>query len=252
MCKYLKRFEAWVGNAASMGGRHTLLDSVVTQLSLYHMSMWLMNKTFIEKLDKRRRRFFWQSLGGRKRYHLVCWDRICRSKDKGGLGVKDLRKQNISLLVKWWWKLDTQEGLWQDIVKAKYLKKDTVATVKSKFNDSPIWKDIMKVKDYYMRGRTVQINSGDIAQVWEDSLNGMPPMRVQYPQLFSICNLPKIAVDKLGGVEAGDMFRRRLNPPLDNMWNEMCTTVLNTISSTKPDQVGWAPGPKHRFTTKSM
>mgnify|MGYP000887156866 CR=1 FL=1 len=28
--KYLKRFEAWIGNAASMGGRHTLLDSVVT------------------------------------------------------------------------------------------------------------------------------------------------------------------------------------------------------------------------------
>uniref|UniRef100_A0A453DAW8 Reverse transcriptase zinc-binding domain-containing protein n=1 Tax=Aegilops tauschii subsp. strangulata TaxID=200361 RepID=A0A453DAW8_AEGTS len=103
-----------------------------------------------------------------------------------------------------------------------------------------------------MRGRSVQINSGDVAQVWEDSLNGMPPMRVQYPQLFSICNMPKITVDKLGGVEAGDMFRRRLNPPLDNMWNEMCTTVLNTISSTEPDQVGWAPGPKRRFTTKSM
>ena len=28
--KYLKRFEAWIGNVASMGGRHTLLDSVVT------------------------------------------------------------------------------------------------------------------------------------------------------------------------------------------------------------------------------
>ena len=58
VCKYLNRFEAWVGNAASMGGRLTLLDSVVTQISLYHMSMWLMNKNFVEKLDKHRRRFF--------------------------------------------------------------------------------------------------------------------------------------------------------------------------------------------------
>uniref|UniRef100_A0A452XNX0 Reverse transcriptase domain-containing protein n=1 Tax=Aegilops tauschii subsp. strangulata TaxID=200361 RepID=A0A452XNX0_AEGTS len=58
--KYLKRFEAWIGNAASMGGRLTLLDYVLTQLSIFHMSMWLMNKTFIEKLDKHRRRFFWQ------------------------------------------------------------------------------------------------------------------------------------------------------------------------------------------------
>ena len=58
VAKYLKRFEAWIGNAASMGGRLTLLDSVVTQISLYHMSMWLMNKTFVERLDKYRRRFF--------------------------------------------------------------------------------------------------------------------------------------------------------------------------------------------------
>ena len=51
--KYLKRFGGWVGNVASSGGRHTLLTSVVTQLSLYHMSMWMMNKTFIlfEMLD---------------------------------------------------------------------------------------------------------------------------------------------------------------------------------------------------------
>lgn len=93
--KYLKKFEAWIGNAASMGRRLTLLDSVVTQLSLYHMSMWLMNKTFIEHLDKYRRKFFWQGCNKKRRYHLVRWDRICRSRDKGGLAVKDLHKQNV-------------------------------------------------------------------------------------------------------------------------------------------------------------
>lgn len=118
VAKYLKRFEAWIGNAASMGGSLTLLDSVVTQISLYHMSMWLMSKTFIEKLDKHRRKFFWQGCNKKMRYHLVKWGRICRSRDKGGLGVKDLRKQNISLMVKWWWKLETQNGLWQKIVRA--------------------------------------------------------------------------------------------------------------------------------------
>lgn len=106
-----------------MGGRHTILDSVVTQLSLYHMSMWLINKTFVEKLDKHRRRFFWQGANKKRRYHLVHWSRICRSKDKGGMGIKDLRKQNISLMLKWWWKLYTQQGIWQDIVKARYLRK---------------------------------------------------------------------------------------------------------------------------------
>ena len=111
--KYLKRFEAWIGNAASIGGRHTLLDSVVTHISLYHMSMWLMNKTFIEKLDKHRRMFFWQGCNKRKRYYLVKWSRICRSRQKGGLGTKDRWQKNISLMVKWWWKLETLNGFWK-------------------------------------------------------------------------------------------------------------------------------------------
>jgi hypothetical protein len=40
-------------------------------------------------------------------------------KNKGGLGVQDLRKINISLLCKWWWKIETGEGLWQEIVRKK-------------------------------------------------------------------------------------------------------------------------------------
>jgi hypothetical protein len=48
------------------------------------------------------------------------WQRICRSKRKGCLGIKSLRKTNISLLCKWRWLLESEEGLWQNIVKIKY------------------------------------------------------------------------------------------------------------------------------------
>ena len=44
--------------------------------------------------------------GFEKKYHLVRWETITKPKEKGGLGVKDLRKMNISLLCKWWWKLE--------------------------------------------------------------------------------------------------------------------------------------------------
>jgi hypothetical protein len=45
--------------------------------------------------------------------------KICKSKKKWGLGIKDLRKMNASLLTKWWWKLEKEDGLWQDIIQAK-------------------------------------------------------------------------------------------------------------------------------------
>jgi hypothetical protein len=42
--------------------------------------------------------------------------KICKSKKKkGGLRIKNLRKMSISLLSKWWWKLERKDGLWQDI-----------------------------------------------------------------------------------------------------------------------------------------
>lgn len=212
--KYMKWFEAWIGNAASMGGRLTLLDSVITQISIYHMSMWLMNKTFIERLDKHRRSFFWQGNNNKRRYHMVKWGRVCRSKQKGGLGVKDLRKQNISLMVKWWWKLETKKGVWQDIIKARYLRNKTVTTVKPRFSDSPCWKSILKVREFYLVGRKVNIESGDIARIWHDSIVGLPPFKVQFPMLFDICNDTECTVNRLCQVDDHSFFRRRLNPEL--------------------------------------
>ena len=84
--RYLKCCNSWIGNASSSGGRPTLLNSSLSSIAYYYMSMFLLSKTFIERLDKYRRKFFWCGGMGKKRYHLVKWARVCRSKSKGGLG----------------------------------------------------------------------------------------------------------------------------------------------------------------------
>jgi hypothetical protein len=103
------------------------------------MSIYLLSKTVIYKLDKIRRTFFWQGGGTKKKYHLVKWTKICKSKKKGGLGIKNVRKMNLSLLCKWLWKLDREAGLWQQIVKHKYLKNDTISAMKHKQSNSEIY-----------------------------------------------------------------------------------------------------------------
>lgn len=40
----------------------------------------------------------------------------------GGLGVHDIENQNQYLLIKWLFKLIDEEGLWQDLLRRKYLK----------------------------------------------------------------------------------------------------------------------------------
>jgi hypothetical protein len=50
----------------------------------------------------------------------VKWDVITKTKKKGGLGIKDLRRMKLSLLCNWWLKIETGERLWQEIVRKKY------------------------------------------------------------------------------------------------------------------------------------
>ena len=69
---------------------------------------------------------------------------------KSVLGVKYLRKQNITLVVKWLWKLESLDGLWQRIVKEKISA------------HSPSWKAILKVEEIYFDRRKFLIHNHDI------------------------------------------------------------------------------------------
>jgi hypothetical protein len=101
--KFIKKLDAWVGGANSSGGRLTLVNACLSSLPSYFMSLFMLCKTFLEKMDKHRRCFFWHGKKLKRGYYMVKWTKVCRSKKKGGLGILDLDKQNISLLCKWWW-----------------------------------------------------------------------------------------------------------------------------------------------------
>jgi len=86
---------------------------------------------------------------------------MCKNKKKGGLGIKDIRKMNISLLCKWCWKLETEDGLWQTIIRTKYLRGGRlIGIVKHRIDDSPVWSDLLKVKQFYMSNRKIKVHNG--------------------------------------------------------------------------------------------
>ena len=155
-------------------------------------------------------------------------------------------------MVKWWWKLETQSGLWQDIVCARYLRNKTVTEVCARFSDSPCWKALLKVKEMYLVGRKINIESGNIARVWMDPINGLIPFRVQFPQLFSICTNPECTVDKVKLVEPSSFFRRGLNAELADQWRAIRDTVDSLTLSSTSDWVSWRLNQNGKFSTKSV
>ena len=116
-----KRLSSWKGKHLSIGGRLTLINSVLSSLPMYMMSFFSLPKGVLKKLDYFRSRFYWQGDEHKKKYRLAKWNILSMPKDQGGLGIQDLNIKNIALLSKWLYKLLSSDGLWQQILRNKYL-----------------------------------------------------------------------------------------------------------------------------------
>jgi len=90
--------------------------------------------------------------------------------------------------------LEQEEGLWQELVKNKYLYKDSIHTVSHKLHDSPIWYDLLKVKGIYLEGRIVKIENGKKTRFWEDSWLFDKPLCSLIPELFILCKQKEVSV----------------------------------------------------------
>jgi hypothetical protein len=77
----------------------------------------------------------------------------------GGLGIVDLEVQNCCLLSKWIFKLLNEEGLWQNVLKRKYLKNKTLSQVCKQAGDSQFWSGLMEVKDKFLSRGKFKINN---------------------------------------------------------------------------------------------
>jgi hypothetical protein len=245
-----KKLDVWQGNSLSMDGRSTLIKASMSNATIYHMLIFLLPKTTIQGMEKIRRSFFWQGGRLKKKYHLVKWEKVCRAKKYGGLCFKDLRWMNVSLLCKWWWLLETGKGLWQDIVRLKYVKNFPICDIPLRMQDSPLWKDQMKVRGIYLRGRGLNLNNGSLINFWKDVWLGDNPLCLTYPVLFDLCmeqNCSIFVVAQKGWVLG---FKVRLHGVVRDQWYCLVAALNNVILTGEVDASIWKWSPKKKFTVK--
>ena len=88
----------------------TLINSVMDALPSYMMSVFPMLASVSNNIDALRRHFLWQCSEDKK-FHLVKWKELMVRKNTGGLGIRNLRKQNQSLMMKWLWKFANEDNM---------------------------------------------------------------------------------------------------------------------------------------------
>jgi hypothetical protein len=91
--KFIAKFGTLKANKLNHAGRLQYIKSVLASIPIYYMSSVLLSKTFIEKINTIIRRFWWTGVQEELDTTPISyrsWDDICKPKEQGGLGIRDM------------------------------------------------------------------------------------------------------------------------------------------------------------------
>ena len=191
---------------------------------------------------------------------------MCQPRRVGGLGVRDVRWVNLSLLAKWRWRLlQNGEGLWKDVLIEKYgirvsnlliAQGGTWPRFMSKW-----WKDIAQLEDnggisWFNSEVVRKVGVGNSTSFWKDPWRGATPFCRKYPRLFAISNNKEATVEEVrqgngATLEWDFRWRRALF-----VWEEeLLISLMEDLEShsweNHEDRWGWMPEVDGVFSVKS-
>jgi hypothetical protein len=248
--KTKKKMGGWMGNTISIGGRVVKIDACLSSTVVFQMSMRLIHKANIEQIDKPIRSFFWAGSADKKKYHFVRWNWICKPKKKGGLGIKNLYKFNVSLMCKWWWKLESGTGPWQNYMRQEYMRHGGVFYTKKKPGDSPLWTDMLHVKNIYLCGRRMKVGNGRNTSFWCDSWCDQLPLKDRFPEIYDICIEQNVTVAEAAVMHWNFSFRRWMTPDLACQIHGLHQIMAQTVLTEEQDKPVWRWTKGGKFTDK--
>jgi len=119
--KLKARLSVLKGRFLSMAGRICLTNSVISAIPLYYLSLFRVPESVCNSIISIQRRFLWEWGKVNKPIAWVRWKDVCRPREEGGLGIRDIRMFNHALLAKWRWMCLSQEsGRWKELLGSKY------------------------------------------------------------------------------------------------------------------------------------
>ncbi|MCH79708.1 ribonuclease H protein, partial [Trifolium medium] len=110
--KIWKKLKGWKERNLSFAGRGILIKVVAQAIPTYIMSSFLIPKGVCAQMEKAICNFWWGSTTDHRKIHWINWHKICKQKNHGGMGFRDMRAFNEGC----YWTIGSGEGvdIWQD------------------------------------------------------------------------------------------------------------------------------------------
>ncbi|KAL2223817.1 UNVERIFIED_CONTAM: hypothetical protein Sindi_2945400 [Sesamum indicum] len=176
------RINGWEGISLSYAGRVQIIKSVLSALSLYWASAFILPKKVISEIEKRLRTFLWKGTTS-SGYAKVAWKDVCRPMDEGGLGFKDISTLNRALMSK---KLCDviqcdRTSIWVQWLYQDRLRERSIWTIRE-HGGSWGWRKILRLRPFLRTIVDYQIGNGDRFSVWQDPWHHLGPLIERFPQ----------------------------------------------------------------------
>ena len=163
------RVNGWTFKFFTKEGKEVIIKSVITALPNHVMSCYRLPKATAKKLTSAVAQFWW-SLGGNTRgMHWKSWDKVCISKDDGGLGFKDITDFNTAMLGKQLWRLiEKPNTLFSRVFKGRYYRNASPLDPIRSYSPSYGWRSIVSARSLVSKGLIKRVGTGSSISVWND------------------------------------------------------------------------------------
>ena len=164
----------WKYAHISNGGRLTLINSTLSSLPIYQLSVLKAWVGVCSKIEKYWKDFLWRGnydnlcINGKGKKGLV-HVKWTNSRDKCGLGITMITDTNFALLTKWLWRYHCEpKSFWRTFIDAKYTSnRQGEIPHKGRYNSKNVtWRSICKGIYWYKYHMKWKVNDGKYISFW--------------------------------------------------------------------------------------
>ncbi|KAL0759958.1 hypothetical protein Bca101_076108 [Brassica carinata] len=165
-------FSSWPAKALSFAGRLLLIKIVISGITTFWCSCFILPKACINKINSLCGLFLWN--GETEGHHSVrvAWDRLTLTKEQGGLGVKDLLVWNRACSLELVWLLFFRaSSVWVSYFKEIVLKGNisNFCIIKTSSSYSWLMNKLIKTRDLCYPLIKRQLGNGISTSFWFDN-----------------------------------------------------------------------------------
>ncbi|GKB72014.1 hypothetical protein Tco_0933426 [Tanacetum coccineum] len=254
--KLRSRLSKWKVKTLSIGGRLTLLKSVLGASPLYNMSIFKAPKGVLKEMESIRNNFFIGADPSDKKITWIAWDKVLASKIKGGLGVSSFFALNRALILKWVWRFVSQDGsLWFHVMQALYGPKIDLHSVHITSNWCSILREMhqLKAKGFdFMSLCSKRVGDGNNTSFWFDIWKGDSNLHDTFPRMFAL-ETDKQSTVAAKIVQVDGSFRRPVRSGLEqDQFNELVSYIDSVSLSSSQDRWVCNASGDGRFRVKDI